>query len=190
MKFNFKSIQLFFTLLGVVAMFSCEIQREVSSEDKARLDKIIEDRYFEIEADVARPLVTNALNQLANAGLYRPGDNAAQINLQGNSNYFRFEGDSVSADLPYYGERQMGGGYNSNSGIEFEGVPKNLKIEKEADKNEYSIKFDIKEDSENYQVTLTIYSNLKALINVNSSQRFPIRYDGTIKALELPEEKK
>lgn len=178
-----------FILLGIVTLFACSINREVSSEDKVRLDKIIEDQYFKIEAEFARPLATNALNQLANAGLFRPGDNPSQINLQGNSNFFKFEGDSVSAYLPYFGERQMGGGYNENSGIEFKGIPKDLKINKDESKNLYTINFYMKQESESYQISLTLYSNLKASINVNSSQRFPIRYDGNLEALDIPVEK-
>jgi hypothetical protein len=169
--------------LGLVFLISCGSSREVSTEDLARLDSIVEHRYFEIEAQFARPLTTNALNQLDKVGLYRPGDNASQISLQGNSNYFRFEGDTVSSNLPYYGERQFGGAYGTASGVDFKGVPSDLKIAKDDDKHLYTIKFDIRQESENYQVTLTLYSSLKAFINVNSNQRFPIRYDGTLKML-------
>jgi len=173
--------------LGIISLASCGSSREVSSEDVAQLDTIIQDKYFEIEADFARPLVTNALNQIANAGLLRPGDNASRINLQGNADYLKFEGVTVSADLPYFGERQMGGGFNRHTGIKFEGVPRDLEITKDSDKNNYNIQFNINDDSENYQVVLKIYPNRNALTSINSSQRFPIRYDGTLKATELKE---
>ena len=173
--------------LGIISLASCGSSREVSSEDVAELDTIIQDKYFEIEADFARPLVTNALNQIANAGLLRPGDNASRINLQGNADYLKFEGDTVSADLPYFGERQMGGGFNRHTGIKFEGVPRDLEITKDSDTNNYNIQFNINDDSENYQVVLKIYPNRNALTSINSSQRFPIRYDGTLKATELKE---
>lgn len=183
MKFKSLILRLVLVILGPVSLVSCGLSREVSAEDLSRLDSIVEQRYFEIEAQFARPLATNALNQLDNAGLFRPGDNASQINLQGTSNYFRFEGDTVSSNLPYYGERQFGGGYGTASGVDFKGVPSDLKIAKDDDKHLYTIKFDIRQESENYQVTLTLYPSLKAFINVNSSQRFPISYDGTLKML-------
>lgn len=172
-----------------VTILSCGTSREVSTEDLARLDTIIKNQYFEVQAQWAMPLATNALNQLANAGLFRPGDNASQINLQGNSNYFKFEGDTVSADLPYYGERQMGGSYNRNTGIEFKGVPKDLKITNDSEKNRYNINFTINDETENYQVSLTLYPNLNALIYVNSSQRNSINYRGNLKDLDTQKEK-
>lgn len=183
---HIKSLIIF---VGIFTMMSCGTSREVSAEDKSRLDQIINNQFFKIEAQFARPLTTNALSQIANAGLLAPGDNATQINIQGNSSYLKFEGDTVSADLPYFGERQFGGGYDNDTGIKFEGIPKDLEIENVEDKNLYIIDFDINQDTENYQITLRLYPNLKALININSSQRFPIRYDGTIKAINVPEEK-
>ncbi|MFD0932225.1 DUF4251 domain-containing protein [Psychroflexus salinarum] len=178
---HIKSLIIF---VGIFTMMSCGTSREVSAEDKSRLDQIINNQFFKIEAQFARPLTTNALSQIANAGLLAPGDNASRINLQGNSAYLKFEGDTVSADLPYFGERQMGGGYSRNTGIEFEGVPKDLEIEKDADKNFYNIKFNISDETENYQIVLKLYPSLDAFININSSQRFPIRYDGTLKAIK------
>lgn len=167
---------------------SCGISRDATAEENERLEQLLQDKYFEFDLRFARPLPTNSLTQLANAGLFRPGDNASQINLQGSSAVFKFEGDTVTANLPFFGERQFGGGYNSNTGIEFKGIPKDLKITKYDKKNHYQVNFNIREDSESYQVNLTIYPSLKGTININSSQRFPMRYEGSVNILKVPKE--
>ncbi len=189
MLYKYLNIKFLILALGLFSLVSCGSSREASSEDLARLDKLIEDRYFEIENKWAMPLATNSMNQIANAGLLPPGDTASQINIQGDSNYFKFEGDTVSAELPYFGERQMGGGYNQDTGIKFKGVPEDLEIINEEDKNHYTINFNISEETENYQISLRLYPNLNALIHVNSSNRFTINYRGNLKELNIPEEK-
>jgi hypothetical protein len=89
--------------------------------------------------------------------------------------------DTVSAELSYYGERQMGGGYNSKGGIEFKGVPKNYEVSKNAKKNYYTLRFSISEKSENYQIWLNLFPDLSGTLSINSSQRHPITYYGTLK---------
>lgn len=142
--------------------------------------------HFEIRSDWALPLATNSLNSIANAGLLPPGSSAGQISLIGNANYVKVMGDSLSVYLPYFGERQMGGGYNSDgAGIEFIGVPKKMEITKDKEKQRYDIRFEFKKDSENFMVIITLLPNLQSTININSSQRFPIRYSGSVETLTI-----
>lgn len=189
MTYNYLNIKFLILSFGLFSILSCGTSREASSEDLARLDDMIQDQYFEIEAQWAMPLATNAMNQIAISGLLPPGDSASQINIQGNSDYFKFEGDTVTADLAYFGERQMGGGYNRNTGIEFKGVPNDLEITNDKEKQHYIINFNIDDDTENYQVSLRLYPNLNALIYVNSTQRNSISYRGNLKDLDAQEEK-
>jgi hypothetical protein len=78
----------------------------------------------------------------------------------------------------------MGGGYdNDGPGIQFEGIPQSMEIAKNEEKQRYNISLKIKDDSEVFNVNATLFPNLNSIINVNSSQRFPIRYSGNVKAL-------
>jgi len=190
MKVNKPIVFFAFTVI-LLSIVSCGSSNVYTAQEKASLEKLVTDRNFEIELQWARPLVTNSLNQLADAGLFRPGDNASQINLQGNQNTFKFENDTVSANLPYYGERQMGGGYNSDGGgIDFETTPKELTLTKDDDKDYYLMEFNVrdKDSNENYDVSLTLYPSLNAIIDIWSSQRNTIQYNGTLKAITEPKE--
>jgi len=186
---------LVFLALIVILMniVSCKSSKVYTAQEKASLEKLIADKNFEIELQWARPLATNSLNQLVNAGLFRLGDNASQINLQGNQNIFKFENDTVSAHLPYYGERQMGGGYNSaGGGIDFKSTPKDLRLNKDEDKDYYLIEFNVKDQdsNENYDISLTVYTSLNAVINIWSSQRNTIQYKGTLRGVTEPKKDK
>jgi len=159
----------------------------VEDRDTTALDALMEKKQFEINSDWAQPQITNAVAQVGNAGLFPPGSNVSNINLIGNPNYFKMEGDRISAYFPYYGERQMGGGYNNNNNqIEFEGVPMEYEV-KRGKKDSYEIRFSINDKNittENYQVTVQVYPNLSSVIRVFSSHRFPIRYKGHAKEIE------
>ena len=76
----------------------------------------------------------------------------------------------------------MGGGYGqTNTGIKFEGGPTDFEISKDDKKNTYSIKFDVNDRSEAFQVNMTLFPNMTASVNINSNERFSIRYQGTVK---------
>ncbi|PKQ46996.1 DUF4251 domain-containing protein [Confluentibacter flavum] len=150
------------------------------------LDNMIENKSFEIISSSAQPLMTAAMQQLGNAGVFVNGSTAGNINLTTNANYLRMKNDSVMADLPFYGERQFGGGYNNASGIEFEGIPNNLQIKKVKDLD-YEISFDIHDknsNTENYQVYIKLFPNLSSSMVIRSTNRSNIQFRGQVRELD------
>ncbi len=178
----FKNIIILPILGGL--MYSCSSSSKISDSDNKQLDDLVSGERFEIISDRAFPLATTSLNNVLNSGLLPPGNSAGQISLIGNPNHFKVMGDSVAIYLPYYGERQMGGGYNNNGpGIEFKGIPKRMKITKDEQKQRYTIQVEVKDESENITFNIMLFPNFTSMINVNSSQRFSIRYSGSVKAI-------
>ncbi|MGB5555494.1 MAG: DUF4251 domain-containing protein [Flavobacteriaceae bacterium] len=172
-------------VLLVMVFIGCGTSQKIiePTADSQRLDTMVTAQDFKIEMEWAEPLMTNSMMQIANSGLLAPGNSASRINLLGNGNYLSMKGDSVQANLPYFGERQMGGGYGDNAGIKFNGVAKNLEIQKIEQKQAYQIDFSISEGSETYTVRMNLLANLKARIRVLSTQRRSIGYEGTVKSL-------
>ena len=79
----------------------------------------------------------------------------------------------------------MGGGYNSNAGIKFKGVPQNYSLTKNETNQQYQINFQISgEGAENFTISLVLFPNWKSSLQINSSQRTPIRYSGEVQALK------
>lgn len=184
-----KILNIFQLIFLSVILCSCASSKQnTSAEDLQKLDNLVESKSFEVISDQASPSSTSSMNFIAQSGLLPYGSSVSRINLIGHSNYLRFEGDSVSADLPYYGERQIGGGYNSDQSIVFDDKPKDLVIEKNEEKNFYNIEFSISKDTESYKVNLKIFPNMNTRIYVNSSQRLGISYEGHVKLIKTEEE--
>ncbi len=117
---------LLYLLIVLTVVYSCgSTKNTMNAQETEQFTNFIENHFFEFTADWANPMATQGLNAISNAGLLPPGSNAGSIQINGTSNFLRIKGDSVMANLPYYGERRFGGGYGSSTGIEFEGVPLN-----------------------------------------------------------------
>ena len=125
------------TFLYVAALFFVVGFTLNAQKDSKALDELVESRAFRIESDWARAQATRATNAIAGSNLQAPGSSGNRYNLIGNFNYFEMKGDSVMAYLPYYGERQFGNGhYSGDTAIEFKGISRELKVDKN-EKKEY-----------------------------------------------------
>jgi len=173
--------RIIFLLSFTSLLLACGSANVVSEADEAVLQAMIDAKSFEIISQSASPQNTAAFNALANSGLLAPGNTAGLINLIGNTNYLKVQGDTISAYLPFFGERRMGGSYGTRgAGIEFEGVPSDYEVTI-GKRNVREIRFSIRDkeqQSEQYQVRINIYPNLSANINVNSTHRTSIFYRG------------
>tara|TARA_R110000868_G_scaffold284718_1_gene545127 strand:- start:2541 stop:3089 length:549 start_codon:yes stop_codon:yes gene_type:complete len=170
----------FFFIL--IACGSSKTRVAATAESRA-LDELVAARAFMIESTWASPSATSSMNAIANSGLLGNGNSAGNINLMGNPNFFKIEGDTISADLPYFGERQMGGGYTSESGIKFKGVPDNVTIKKDDSTQRYTMSFKISEAIEAYTIYITLFPNWSSTMSINSTQRTSINYKGEVIAL-------
>ncbi|MCB4808452.1 DUF4251 domain-containing protein [Tamlana sp. 62-3] len=168
-------------LTAVFIQFSCKSSKNKASESEIKtLTQLVENKKFIIESDWANPQVTNAMQQVLNSGILQPGSNASSINLIGNSNYLKISGDSIYSYLPYFGERQMHVNYGgTDSAIQFKGLMSDYKVSKRKDAG-YNISFNAKSNSENFNVYITLWPNLKSSMSLNSSSRFSISYTGSV----------
>ena len=155
-------------------------------EANSMLDELMTQKEFKIAIRSAQPMNTQAWNQIANSGLLQPGNNASRIDLSGEGYFIKIVGDSVSANIPYYGERQMGGGYNSNSGIQFNAIAEDLEIVKDEEKHGYQISFNVDsaDVSETFFVNTTVGTGLGSIVYIRSSHRNRIQYAGTVTSIQ------
>ena len=165
----------------IIMVYSCASSKpKASLEQIEALNTLIQSQEFNIESDIAYPRVTYAIQQALNSGLLPPGSTAGAISLIGNSNYLKVSGDSISSYLPYFGERQMqvqyGGG---DSAIKLDGIMENYSVTK-GENESYLIKFQAKSKSEQFDIIITIFPNMKTEIFLNGTSRFSIRYSGHV----------
>jgi hypothetical protein len=165
-------------LVSTVIMSCSSTKVSGTPEQIEALDNLIAGQSFVIESDWALPQSNRSLVMLQNAGLFAPGDNANRISLIGNPNELKIDNEVVSSKLPYFGEVQTTTGYNgSDSSISFEGEMKDYKVVKN-ENNSYTISFDARSNSENFDVTIHLYPSLRSEIILKGAKRFPIRYTG------------
>jgi len=174
---------LIFSFLAVF-FWACGATQKIV-EPNTELETMIMEKSFEIQARTAQPQPTQAMTQIANSGLIQQGNSINRIDLGGTGYYLKVKGDSVSANLPFWGERRMGGGYNTrNSGINFDGLAKNFETIKNEENASYIVKFSVSDKTEIFNVTANISNNTSSLITIWSSHRNQIRYSGNTRALE------
>ena len=173
----------------ILGFASCTSSKDVvvSAKQFDAITTLVSEKQFEFEADWAYPMSTNSLSQLSNAGLLGVGNSSARVNLIGNSNYIRFTKDSVSGDLPFYGERKISSFNTVNTGISFDGIPEDYEEKVDIENQRIDIRFNISEKTESLQVNIVIFGNRKTRVSINSSHRNTIRYDGTITQLKVLE---
>lgn len=186
-----KKLSILITIITCIVLTACSATKKAKYSEAQLKDfkALVEARNFEFEARWANPMGTQSMNAIANAGLLAPGSTVNRIDLIGTASIFMVKGDSVIADLPYYGERQMGGAYNPNDiGIKFKGVPEKFELNFNEKKQAYEMQFNINNGTEAFNVNGVLFPNKRAMLFINTSQRLTIQYQGDFE--ELDEEEK
>ncbi|QTD39246.1 DUF4251 domain-containing protein [Polaribacter batillariae] len=150
----------------------------------SRLKETVNNKKIEVVFNWANPLGLNN-NVIGIENILPPGSTPNNINLVGNSNFFRIKGDSLHIELPYFGRQQISRGYNADGGIQFEGVPKESNQVYDSKKNAYILKYSFNDKSENYNAILTLFANKTSDLRINSTNRTSISYGGNWEELLL-----
>ena len=108
------------------------------------------------------------------------------INLIGNPNSLDVKGDSVNVYLPFFGVSQLSH-YNTNGGFKYEGPAENYEVAYDDKKQKATITFNVHQEVERLDVTITISSIDNANVDVISSHRDIMRYKGDLEKLEEKE---
>lgn len=175
-----RSIITFFKLFLFISLFiACKTASVEATQRQMALQKqFAENLKFTIVSNAAKPLVTVGMSQLQNSGIIRPGSSISRFDLTTIENHLIMDSTQVDLFLPYYGERRMGGGYNTDAGIKYKGPVKDLVVEHNKDQGFYIIEFGVRDKTESLDIKIRLYQNLKTHIYINSTQRTSINYDG------------
>lgn len=94
----------------------------------------------------------------------------------------KFHPDLIKCDLPFFGRAYSGVAYGGDRGMQFEGRPMDLKIEKK--KKSYDIKVNVKGNNDSYFLMLSVYFDGTANLSIISNNRSTISYNGDIEVLQ------
>lgn len=109
-----------------------------------------------------------------------------RVNISGDGSSLIFDNNSTIANLPFFGQSQNAS-YSGNGGIKFSNISTKLDIKYDDKKAKIIIKFKSENKSEYYIVFLTIQSNGNSSLNIASSVRSYMSYDGEIEEISETE---
>ena len=165
---------------------------EQDNQDYQQLQELVASKSFEIISTSAMPRASAAFSKVANSNILGPGNNASNIDITSNSNRLIVKGDSIRGHLPFFGEQNFGGGYGGNhTGIEFNDIPEDYKVNFNDKKHAVDIRFKISDKyrgNERYDMVITLYPNKRSTIRVQSTGRSSIEYSGRVSRLEEAKE--
>lgn len=184
-------------IILLTSLISCGSSKNFTAEQDQEyqtLKDLVRSKDFAIRSTSARPMVSGSLNRVANTGILGAGNSAGNIDISGNSNELKVQGDSVSGYFPYYGEVHSGGGYmgTNHQGIEFNGIPENYKLTENDAKHSVQIEFRIDDkfrNNERYDVFITLFPSNRSTIQITSSNRSTIEYSGMLKQVSAENKK-
>ena len=175
-------------LIGFTAaiLFGCsgaknEANKELKAKQFDELKEFVSGNALHFKADYALPMQTFAVVQVTNALLRNTGNAAGRIYVARFGDYLKIQDGTVDGDFSYYGEIRIGRTLDPNdNAIIFKGEPQTYEVIENAKKQMVSIEFKINSDSETFSVTLNIYPNKRAYVNITSPYRTSIQYQGMI----------
>lgn len=141
-----------------------QLKEEQKLAKQKKVEALIHSKKFEFEGDMAYP------------------QRGRSISLITNPNYLRFKNDSIYSEMPYFGRAYAGVAYGGGGGLSFKGAVKDYSLTKK--KKNFIIKADVKGDSDNYSISLTVFFDGGASLTIYSNNRDSINYSGDIKELE------
>lgn len=116
-----------------------------------------------------------------------PGGGYPAKNISGSNYYLEVDVYDVTSVLPFYGTRYLSA-IPPESGIRIDGKLEDLMIEESDSRKKVLVKFSVRDDSDDYLISLSITSNGDANLTISSAKRSSISYNGKIIQPEPPEE--
>ncbi|MBW4362529.1 DUF4251 domain-containing protein [Flavobacterium taihuense] len=155
----------FFLSFSMLIGFAQEKTKQQLKEEKKlakqkEVEALVDSKEFEFQATMAYPQGTRS------------------IDMTTNSNFLRFEKDTIHSEMPYFGRAYSGVGYGGSGGLDFKGPIQNYSIAK--DKKSYIIKAEVKDKTDLYSIVLTVFFEGNASLTINTSNRSMISYRGSI----------
>jgi hypothetical protein len=160
----------FFLSFSMLTGFAQEKTKQQIKEEKKlakqkEVEALVDAQEFEFVAVTAYPQGTRSIDMISNP------------------NYLRFKKDSIYSEMPFFGRAYAGVGYGGSGGLDFKGLIQDYSITK--DKKEYTIKGKVKDNTDYFNVILTVYLEGNASLNINTSNRSPISYRGSIDKIKI-----
>lgn len=161
-------------LLALLIVFSTV--QVMAQTDKATTTRLVADKHLVFNATSAVPMANADLNKIMNR---MPGGTAGLIQLNGSQYQLIINKDSVEAFLPYYGRAYTATMGSDDAGIKFKSKNFDYKTTTKK-KGGWVIDIKPKDTKDVRSLSLSISPSGYATLNVNSTNRQSISFNGVI----------
>lgn len=181
--------QLCLVLFVVFTFLSCSSAKpKLSAEEQQKnvqlINSALTTKSFQFNAEFAYPLQSNDVIMATNALMRGSQNIGGQINLSGNYDFLKVDGETAEGDLSYFGEmRNVGYNDIADNSIIFSGDYTDFNIDEKSKSDKFIIQFDTNNQVETFRIRMVVFDNLKSNIIVYGSNRTAIRYTGTFEPL-------
>ena len=139
-----------------------ELRQQRNSEEFAALREMIDSGKYEFQAQKF---------------LSRKG---RSIDLTTHTAYLRVDSVNTEAVLPYFGQAYNVGYSSDAGGINFRGEIIDLKQSVNERKQSITLTFSVKESTDTFDCTLTVFRSGSATLTITSQKRDPANYNGLL----------
>lgn len=137
--------------------------RERKEQKAVEVKKLVESADYVFVANSAQPMSFRRINLTSSYEL-------------------KMKGTQAEAWLPYFGRAYQADYGDTDGGIKFKEEVQGLKVNFNERKKIYEIQFDVKTLKDNYSIYLSVGLSGYADLRVNSNNRQPISFTGTVEA--------
>ena len=169
MKTKFKSAQVLLVILGLIIFATAKVNGQEKSKKQLRRDQQLEKQRQIVLLVESKAFIFSAIRVIPQIGSTLILTTEFDV---------EFYPDLIKSFLPFIGRGFSGIGYNGDEGMKFEGKPTKYQVEKT--KKGYTIKAEVRGKTDYYVMMLNVYHNGSAFLTINSNNRSPVSYDGTV----------
>lgn len=164
---------------SILAFFLCFSMLIGFAQEKTK-KQIKEEQKLEKQKEITALVDSNEFKFI---GITAYPQGTRSIDLTTNSNFIKFEKDSINSEMPFFGRAYSGVAYGGgDGGMHFKGKIENYSLTK--DKKKYLIRAKISDKADTYDLLLTVFFEGNASLSINTFNRGPISYSGRIEKLK------
>jgi len=161
-----------FLLIMTLAIFTNLAYSQTKEEKKQQKEELAQKEYESIKKLIDSKMYVFNATWLTTQG-------GRRIDIMGNINQVELKNNRSKASLQYFGVVTVSR-FSSDGGVEFDSEIEGYKVKYIDKKKKIIISYNAKNKAESFEVTITVFKNGSAFVDLYSSYKNSITYEGDI----------
>jgi hypothetical protein len=161
-----------FLLLMILTIFTIPAYTQTKEEKKQQKEELAQKEY-----ESTKKLIDSKMYVFNATWLTTQG--GRRIDIRGNINQVEVKNNLTKASMQYFGVVTVSR-FSSDGGVEFDSEIEDYKVKYIDKKKKIIISYSAKNKAEKYEVTITVFKNGSAFVDLYSSYKNNISYEGDL----------